>query len=103
MDAGLAPATLMSKLRTLNYTAAAFGGGFVAAQALSYALIPVLMAALTQPLADAVYLASMADYLIYFILIIAGFCQPSANRAWGLNLALTLLGAGTYYLLMRMS
>ena len=92
----------MSKVRTLNYTAAALGGGFVAAQALSYALIPVLVAAFTLPLADAVYLASMADYLIYFSLIIVGFCQPSARRAWLINLVLSLSGTGGYHLLMGM-
>ncbi|WP_298774321.1 hypothetical protein [uncultured Shewanella sp.] len=61
---------------------AAVVGGYCVACLSSLALVPVQRALFNYPVEDAILIATMFSYLVFFAVIIDCFCQDSAFKAW---------------------
>lgn len=61
---------------------AAIAGGYLVACLSSLVLVPVQLALFNNRVEDAILIATMFSYVVYFAVIIDCFCQGSALKAW---------------------
>ncbi|WP_299494511.1 hypothetical protein [uncultured Shewanella sp.] len=66
---------------SIRCLAAVVGGYFVASLS-SLALVPVQLALFKLTVEDAILIATMLSYVVFFVVFIDCFCQGSALKAW---------------------
>ncbi|WP_299008927.1 hypothetical protein [uncultured Shewanella sp.] len=78
---------------------AAVVGGYCVASLSSLALVPVQRALFHYPVEDAILIATMLSYLVFFAVIIDCFCQDSPLKAWRniVVYSLIFIGICSYY------
>mgnify|MGYP007120750429 FL=1 len=61
---------------------AAIAGGYIVAALSSLALVPLQVSLFGNRQEDAILIATIFSYLVYFAVIIDCFCRSTASRAW---------------------
>lgn len=87
------------KLDVLFRTLAAIVGGYFVSAAFSVAFVPVLVWAKICEQNEAVMVAIMLSYTVYFAVIILSFCRKSGWRIWRDIVLFLCLCWTTYYFL----
>ena len=87
------------KLGVLFRTLAAIVGGYLVSAAFSVAFVPVLVWANICEQNEAVMVATMLSYIVYFAVIILSFCRKDVWRIWR-DIVLTVCLCWTSYYLL---
>ena len=87
------------KLGVLFRTLAAIVGGYLVSAAFSVAFVPVLVWAKMCKQNEAVMVATMLSYIVYFTVIILSFCRKDVWRIWR-DIVLTVCLCWTSYYLL---